>query len=149
MPCRGIVVSVDILTTCPFPSDHKSVESPVFLHFYSKTCCVPTIRLYLTSRQVTFLDIIFDYVEWWELPSMWVMGTCAHWSREHSARAGPRFVGAPGRFINWRPLKQIIFKLFRTGTGLEKLLRASADSFHRNSFACGNSVLQVTYFRLF
>jgi len=33
------------------------------------------------------------------------------------ARTGPRHVGAPGRFINWRPLNPIFFTFFSLGQG--------------------------------
>jgi len=36
---------------------------------------------------------------------------------EHSARANPKYVGAPDRFIIWRPLKPKFFKFLGLGQG--------------------------------
>jgi hypothetical protein len=66
-------------------------------------------------------------------------------------RAGPKCVGAPRRLI-WRPLKPILFKLFRYGAGPTNLSRASAEiahNFRRNVFACGNATSLLLYLRLF
>ena len=56
-------------------------------------------------------------------------------------RAGPRHVGSPSRPI-----------ILSLGQGWRTFLKAHAqmaDSFRRNSFACGNLSLLAPYFRLF
>jgi len=42
---------------------------------------------------------------------------------------GPRYTGAPGRLIIWRPLTPTFFKLFWPRTGLVKFLRMHATIF--------------------
>ena len=58
-----------------------------------------------------------------------------------TSRAGAIRVGAPRRLM-WRPLKPILFKLFRCRAGPNNLSRVSpkiAHNFRRNVFACGNA----------
>jgi hypothetical protein len=70
-----------------------------------------------------------------------------------ASRACPRYVGAPGRLVIWRPLKLTFFKLFRPRTGLANLFRGAraeiADNFLGNYSACGNMSLPAPYFRVF
>ena len=40
-------------------------------------------------------------------------------------RAGPRHVGPPAWLMIWRPLEPILFKLFRSETGLAKLFEGA------------------------
>jgi len=60
--------------------------------------------------------------------------------------------GALDRLINWCPLKQTIFNLFRPTEVWRRFLRERfqiADIFLRNAFEPGNLCLLATYFRLF
>jgi hypothetical protein len=61
-------------------------------------------------------------------------------------RAGPRILGIPGRLIIWRPLKPILFKLFRPMTGLA--CAEIADNFRGNSAAYENLILLAPHFEL-
>ena len=79
--------------------------------------------------------------------------------RNSVAREGKRHVGFPGKARglpgqdNWRPLKPIFFKLFQSGTGLAKVLRAGgqiADDFRGNFLACAGILsFLAPYVRLF
>jgi len=69
-----------------------------------------------------------------------------------ASRSGsPRYVGASGRLIIWRPFKPMLFKLCRPTTKLANFLTARAqiaDPVRRHSFTCGNLSSRSSYFRL-
>jgi len=91
-----------------------------------------TARVHLRARPVVIWQFRSEKVTWerWP-PSEQNYGT-AFWIRP-VVKAGPRYAGAPGRLMTWRPFN-------RPGQHFWERVP--------NSFACGNLSLLATYFLL-
>jgi len=60
---------------------------------------------------------------------LWPFSMSRVWLRKLSGtQPGQRLVGAPGRLIIWCPFKPIFYKVFRSRTGLAKLLEGACPN---------------------